>query len=110
MFGEIDTQFHVDEGERLFTVNRVQDVEDIIERNKQLQTIEQKGDWGRHIATIPNIFLEKWLKEEWDRGNVDLKLFSVEFDELCERKLKDPDWLFLRTDSQQVQGFLGFGS
>ena len=66
-FGEIATQLHVDAGERSFTINRVQDVQDIIDRNKYLQTVDQKSDWGRHFATIPNIFLEKWLREEWDR-------------------------------------------
>lgn len=115
MFGEIDTKLHVDESAGSFTINRVQDVQDIIDRNKYLQTVEQKSDWGRHVATIPNIFLEKWLREEWDRGNVDLKLFSVEMDELCERKLKDPDWKFLRSDKSEsstqgwAAGFMGFG-
>lgn len=98
---EIDTQLHVDDSEGSFTINRVQDVQDIIDRNKHLQTVEQKSDWGRHVATIPNIFLEKWLNEEWNRGNVDLRLYTPQFDELCERKLKDPDWKFLRTDKNE---------
>lgn len=100
-FDEIATELHVDHVDRTFTLNRVQDVQDIIDRNKYLQTIEQKSDWGRHVATIPNIFIEKWLREEWDRGNVSLQPYSKEMDELCERKLKDPDWKFLRTDKSE---------
>jgi hypothetical protein len=75
-----------------------QDVEDIIERNKALQSEPQRSDWGRHVATIPNNILLAWLNEEWARGNISLRLFSREFDALVARKLRDPDWRFLRTD------------
>ena len=78
---------------------RRQDVEDIIERNKRLQKEPQSRKSSfRHIASIPNIFMEKWLREEWERGNHGLKWSSPEMDKLVERKLKDPDWKFLRTD------------
>ena len=75
-----------------------QDVEDIIERNKALQTIPQKSDWGRHVATILNNIINAWLNEEWARGNVNLRMFSTEFNALVKRKLADPDWRWLRTD------------
>jgi hypothetical protein len=107
---DVATQWDFDEGERTFILNRVQDVEPHLDYNKQLQAEAQKSDWGRHVAHIPNIFLEKWLREEWNKGNVVLRMFTPEFDALIEKKIKDPDWKFLRTDSQQVQGFLGFGS
>jgi hypothetical protein len=106
----LQTDLHIDESEETLTLNRVQDVEPILDLNKYLQTVKQQSDWGRHVATVPNIFLEKWLREEWDRGNVNLRIFTPEFDQLIDRKIKDPDWKFLRTDSQQVQGFMGFGS
>ncbi len=80
-----------------------QDVEDIIEANKRLQSTPQKCDWGRHVATIPNVFLTRWLNEELARGNTTLRMYSKEFDALVERKLKDPDWKFLRTDGPQSQ-------
>ena len=83
---------------RLTGFERWQDVEDIIENNKALQNTPQKSDWGRHVASIPNVILERWLNEELDRGNVGLRLFSKEFDEIIARKLKDPDWKWLRTD------------
>jgi len=79
---------------------RVQDVEAIIEHNKRLQTIEQKSDWGRHIASIPLIFMEKWLNEEYARGNVNLRLFTKQFDqEVVAKKLRDPEFAYLRVDN-----------
>jgi hypothetical protein len=44
------------------------------------------------------IFLERWLNEEHGRGNTELRLFTPEFDALIKRKLRDPEWRFLRTD------------
>lgn len=99
----LETRFHTDASEDSITVESVQDVEAIIERNKMLQGIDQKSDWGRHVATIPNIFLERWLNEEHARGNVGLRLHTREFDALVQRKLQDPDWRFLRTDKKGVQ-------
>lgn len=107
---DLATQWAFDEGSDTLILNRVQDVEPFLEHNKYLQSVRQKSDWGRHHASIPMVFLEKWLNEEWARGNVDLRLFSPEFDKLIERKLQDPDWKFLLTESSQVQGFMGFGS
>jgi hypothetical protein len=80
------------------TVGTHQDVEDIIEHNKVLQTLPQKSDWGRHVASIPLNIINQWLNEEWARGNVGLRLAGPEFDALVARKLRDPDWRFLRTD------------
>lgn len=87
---------------------RVQDVESIIENNKELRKEAQRSDWGRHVASIPNVILERWLNEAWEYGNTSIKLFGAEMDALVERKLKDPEWKYLRTDSQQVQGFMGY--
>jgi hypothetical protein len=87
---------HYDVSERKITFERWQDVEPFLERNKKLQALPQHSDWGRHIASIPNIFLEKWLQEEWDRGNF-IKL-GPEFDEIIAKKLNDPDYRFLRVD------------
>jgi hypothetical protein len=87
---------------------RVQDVEPILERNALLRTMEQKSDWGRHIASIPNVIMERWFNEEYERGNVSLRLYSKEMDEIVARKLKDPQWAYLRTD--MASAMLGFGS
>jgi hypothetical protein len=74
-----------------------QDVEPILERNKRLRAEPQRSDWGRHVGSIPNVILVKWLDEEHARGNTQLRLFTREFDELVARKLRDPEWAYLRT-------------
>ena len=90
------TRLKVEDGN--LTAERWQDCEDIVERNKLLQNIPQKSDWGRHTATIPNVILEKWLNEEWARGNTELKMSGPEFDRIIQQKLNDPDWRWLRVD------------
>lgn len=97
----VETEFHLDGNAKTITVNRVQDVEDIIERNKALQTMEQRSDWGRHIGEIPNVFIEQWLNEEYQRGNVGMKMSSPEFKALIKRKLRDPQYAFLRVTDKR---------
>ena len=74
-----------------------QDVEPILARNARLREGPQRGDWGRHVASIPNVILLKWLNEEHARGNSSLRLFTREFDALIARKLADADWAYLKT-------------
>jgi hypothetical protein len=105
----IDTRFHWADDKHI-VVENVQDVEPILEQNAEMRKVAQKSDWGRHIASIPNVIMTRWLNEEWARGNISLQPFGEEMDRLVDRKLKDPEWAYLRTDSDQVQGFLGFGS
>jgi len=104
----METRLHFD-GD-MFVAESVQDVEPILERNRQLRAERQKSDWGRHVASIPPVILTKWLNEEYARGNFHIRAFGAEMDELVTRKLKDPEWAYLRTDSAQVQGWMGFGS
>jgi len=92
------TNLLLDRGERKIVAVSEQDVEPILAHNGELRGEPQHSNWGRHIATIPNVILVKWLNEEYARGNVALRMFSKEFDALVERKLQDPDWKFLRTD------------
>jgi hypothetical protein len=94
----MQTRLSLDCGEKLIVAETIQDVEPILERNHALRSTPQKSDWGRHIACIPNVILVKWLNEEYARGNVGLRLFSKEFDALVAKKLRDPDWKFLRVD------------
>ena len=94
----METRLTLDQGEGVIVAETVQDVGPILERNKALRSIEQKSDWGRHIASIPNVILIRWLNEEYARGNVGLRIFSKEFDALIAKKLNDPDWKFLRVD------------
>ena len=99
---------HFDADGDRFAVEHAQDCEDIVERNKVLQAEPQRGHF-RHVASIPNVIIVRWLNEEWARGN-NVMPFTPAFDAVIARKLRDPDWAFLRTDSQAVQGWMGFGS
>jgi hypothetical protein len=96
------TDILLDRNDRKIVARSVQDVDDILERNKALRSMPQpprrRGDWGRHIASIPNVILVKWLNEEYISGNVGLRMYTAEFNELVQRKLQDPDWAYLRTD------------
>lgn len=92
---------------RSIAVYSTADVEPILEHNKALRTIDQQSDWGRHIGCVPNIICVKWINEEWQRGNP-IRYLSREWDELLARKLKDPEWAYLRTDAPT--SFVGFGS
>ena len=106
----LDTRIHLDSNGQDLTVEMTQDVEPILEHNKVLRSMAQKSDWGRHVESIPNVIMARWLNEELERGNTTIKMFGPEMDALVDRKLKDPEWAFLRTDSAQVQSFMGFGS
>lgn len=105
---DMELHLHFDGNKTI--VEQVQDVEGILEQNKAMRAERQTSEWGRHVASIPNVIMVRWLNEEYMRGNINLRMFTTEFDELVARKLKDPEWAYLRTDSAQVQSFLGFGS
>ena len=92
------TRLLLDRAERKIVAVSEQDVEPILARNHALRCEPQRSDWGRHVATIPNVILVRWLNEEYARGNTQLRIFAKEFDELVARKLEDPDWAYLRTD------------
>lgn len=94
---EVETRLHLDRSDKLIHAERVQDVEPILEHNKALRSLPQKSDWGRHVATIPNVVIEQWLADEAKRGNI-IKWSSPEFTALIHKKLADRDWLFLRVD------------
>jgi hypothetical protein len=94
------TRLLLDRGEKKIVAVTEQDVEPILEHNKALrgepQPPRRRGDFGRHVASIPNVILVRWLNEEHARGNTRLRLFSPEFNALVARKLRDPDWKHLR--------------
>jgi hypothetical protein len=103
----VQTLYHADGS--VITVQRVQDVEPILEHNKILRTLPQKSDWGRHRYRIPNVVLEKWLNEEWARGNVTMTFGSDEFYEMVRRRMQDPDNKAFKVEAE-FNGSLGFGS
>jgi hypothetical protein len=94
------TDLLFDRVERKIIASATQDVEPILAGNHVLRGQPQRSDWGRHIATIPNVILLRWLNEEYVRGNTQLRMFTRQFDELVAKKLRDPDWKFLRTDGR----------
>jgi hypothetical protein len=94
---------HFDSNGQDLAIEHVQDVEPILNWNKEARRDEQKSDWGRHVARIPNVMLVKWLDEEYAKGNTHLRLFTEEFDQIVQRKLQDPDYAYLRTDKPALQ-------
>jgi hypothetical protein len=86
--------------ERKYHFTRTQDVEPIIENNKRLQSEPQKSDWGRHVASVPLIFIEKELNREYDRGNTSLRYLGPGFDEWYKKTFIDnPEYRAFRTDN-----------
>ena len=95
---DIKTRLWFEDGD--ITVERVQDVEPIIDQNKRLQALPQKRAGSfRHIGTIPNVILERWIVED---GVNYLALSKEEFDRMIMRKLRDPDWKWLRTGEGRI--------
>lgn len=94
----LDVKIHLDSNGKDLTVEHVQDVEPILDRNAELRTQEQKSDWGRHVASIPNVIYVRWLDDEHRKGNTSLRLFTPEFDAIVRKHLQDPDWAYLRVD------------
>ena len=96
-------RIHLDSNGRDLTIQHTQDVEPILEWNKEARRDEQHSDWGRHVARIPNVIYVKWLDEEHRKGNTSLRLFTAEFDEIVQKKLQDPEWAYLRVDRPKLQ-------
>jgi len=79
---------------------RRQDVEPLLDRNKRFQNSGLDGysptrDW-KQVASIPNIILEKWLKEEG------LRYWDSEHRDRLIKKLDDPEWQYLRTGTGKI--------
>ena len=90
----IDTRFHRHSDGR-FTVQRIQDVEPVLEHNKMLQTLPQtRTDGLKHIASIPNVIFEQWVKET--NGEL-MRMPSHEQQKFFRRKLRDPANRYLLT-------------
>jgi hypothetical protein len=94
---------HFDSNGCDLAIEHLQDVEPILAWNRQARGEPQHGDWGRHVARIPNVIYVRWLNEEHARGNTGLRMFSAEFDLIVQRKLRDPEWAYLRTDRPGLQ-------
>ncbi len=92
---DVVASIHLDsDGDRL-TIEHVQDVAPILARNAALRRCRRKGDWGRPIASIPNVIIVRWMNEE---GADVLRMSGEEFAAFIRKKLDDPDWRHLRVD------------
>jgi len=101
--GDLAVKVHLDTNGQDLAVEHVQDVEPILNWNREARREEQNSDWGRHIARIPNVIYVKWFDEEHAKGNTSLRMFTKEFDEIVHSKLEDPEWAYLRVDRPKLQ-------
>ena len=58
------TDLILDRADHRIIASAWQDVEPILDRNKALQNEPQRPGELRHIGTIPNVILVKWMNEE----------------------------------------------
>jgi hypothetical protein len=87
------TEFHKDAVTGAVTVNRVQNVEPILDRNKALATHDNGYSPSRifrRAASIPLVVVEQWLREGID-------VFNPDHASAIRAKLNSSDFLFLRT-------------
>lgn len=76
-----------------FIIQASQDVEPILENNKEWQKIKQTSEM-RRVASIPNVIWLQWLNETG--GLLDRMPVRDQF-KFVKRKLADPDFAYLRT-------------
>ena len=100
---DLAVKVHLDTNGEDLAVEHIQDVEPILNWNREARREEQNSDWGRHIARIPNVIYVKWFDEEHAKGNTSLRMFTKEFDEIVHSKLEDPEWAYLRVDRPKLQ-------
>ena len=100
---DLAVKVHLDSNGEDLAVEHIQDVEPILNWNREARREEQNNDWGRHIARIPNVIYVKWFDEEHEKGNTSLRMFTKEFDEIVQKKLQDPEWAYLRVDRPKLQ-------
>lgn len=92
----IRTIFHPSDDGKTFTIQRHDpDVSPTLEWNKKLQNEPQKSESFHHIGSVPPILIERWLNESG------LSYGSPEFLLFMKKKLRDRDWLLLRTTDKR---------
>lgn len=103
--GGLETWLHHNH-DGTFTIENRQDVEAILEANKQdavnnrpiKEQARKAGGWGAHAARIPLQLVHKWLVEEG------LDVYSNDPDQKrrLKQKLNDPEWRHLRTSGGRL--------
>lgn len=98
--GDVETRAHYDPNEDRMVLETVQDVEPYLERNKRLANegdgYSKTREW-RRVASIPNVIIEKWMREEG--ANV-FQMDRKEFSAFIKKKLMDPDYRYLVTSGK----------
>ena len=99
----VETRWHDDESAGQFTIERVQDVEPILDNNKRLLNDGTNGysktkDLKR-VASIPLVVIEQWMKKD---GVNFLSLSGPERQKYLRKKLNDPDNRWLRTSDGRL--------
>ena len=100
----VQTRWHEDESAGQVTVERVQDVEPILDNNKRLLNDGSNGyskskDLKR-VASIPLVVLEQWMKE--DGVNFLAMPHGPDREKYLRKKLNDPNNKWLRTSGGRM--------
>lgn len=90
----IDTRLHYDHGADRLVIERVQDVEPILDNNARLRQISDGYNKARdmkHVAEVPMVLVEKWAAED----GISVAAWMMD-PENMRRRLNDPANKFLR--------------
>ena len=68
LMGPVLIRPHFDSNGGDLAIEHIQDVEPILHWNSEARRDEQRSEWGRHVARIPNVVYVKWLNEEHAKG------------------------------------------
>ena len=98
---KITQYFHWDHETETYALESEQDVTAYLEQNKRLYNeddFKRKGykDEMVHVAQIPLIVIEKWLREDG------IDVYNPDHKKAVMRKLNHPDYLYLRTTSGRI--------
>ena len=76
-----------------------QDVEPIVEHNALLRSMQQKSDWGRHVASVPNNLINELLTELWKLGCRDITSpYHPLVAAIVRQRLENGEWAKFRVD------------
>jgi len=103
------TRLSLNRNDKLIVAETIQDVAPILEHAKNLQSEEQRSDWGRHVATVPDVLIVKELNREYERGNTQLRYLGPGFDVWFQKTfINNPEYKAFRTDNPSNPFHLGW--
>lgn len=98
----VDLAVRYDAAEKRFVFRRTEDVEPVLEANKQLQNLGpgvSRSKAFKHVASIPVALLEQWAKED---GVLIHLMRPRERTAYLMKKLRDPQYRHLRTSTGRI--------